>query len=38
MVINKTGFRKALELYPEEQMHYHPEDAVEEIICTAAIH
>lgn len=38
VVIGKTGFIEALELYPEEQMHYHAEDAVDEIICTAAIH
>lgn len=37
-VIGKTGFEKALDLYPEEQMHYAVEDAVDEIINTAALH
>lgn len=35
-VIGKTGFMEALDLYPEEQMHYAIEDAVDEIIETAA--
>ena len=36
MVIGKTGFMKAIELYPEEQMHYDIADAVDEIIMVAA--
>lgn len=36
-VINKTGFMACMEEYPEEQMHYDPEDAVNEIIMTAAL-
>ena len=35
-IINKTGFREALEKYPEEQMHYSISDAVDEIIFVAA--
>lgn len=36
-VIAKTGFISSMELYPEEQMHYSIEDAVDEIITTAAL-
>ena len=36
MVINKTGFMDAIDLYPEEQLHYHISDAVDEIITLAA--
>lgn len=35
-VINKTGFMAALNEYPEEQMHYDVEDAVDEILLVAA--
>lgn len=35
-VIGKTGFLDAINEYPEEQLHYSIEDAVDEIICTAA--
>ena len=35
-IINKTGFMSALEDYPEEQMHYSIEDAVNEILVVAA--
>lgn len=35
-VIGKTGFMKALENYPEAQLHYEVSDAVDEIITTAA--
>ena len=36
MVINKTGFMDAIDLYPEEQLHYDISDAVDEIITLAA--
>lgn len=36
IVIGKTGFTQALEQYPEEQMHYDPYDAVNEILAIAA--
>ena len=35
-IIGKTGFMKALELYPEEQLHYDPYDAVNELLVIAA--
>ena len=35
-VIGKTGFMSALEKYPEAQMHYDVEDAVDEILLVAA--
>ena len=35
VVINKTGFREALEKYPEEQMHYSISDTVDDIIFVA---
>lgn len=37
-VIGKTGFEEAIHLYPEEQMHYSIEDAVNEILLVAAKH
>ena len=36
-VIAKTGFASSMELYPEEQLHYAVEDAVDEIIEVAAL-
>lgn len=36
MVINKTGFMDAIDLYPEEQLHFDISDAVDEIITLAA--
>ena len=36
MVINKTGFMDAIDLYSEEQWHYDISDAVDEIITLAA--
>lgn len=36
-VIAKTGFISSLNLYPEEQIHYSVEDAVNEIIEVAAL-
>lgn len=36
-VIAKTGFMSSLEQYPEEQIHYSVEDAVNEIIEVAAL-
>ena len=36
IVIGKTGFMQAVQEYPEEQMHYDVEDAVDEIIFVAA--
>lgn len=35
-VIAKTGFMKVMEKYPEEQLHYMPVAAVDEILLTAA--
>ncbi len=35
-VIGKTGFESALNDYPEAQMHYDVEDAVDEILLVAA--
>lgn len=35
-VIEKTGFMFVMEEYPEEQMHYAVEDAVDEILITAS--
>ncbi len=35
-VIGKTGFERALEEFPEAQMHYDVEDAVDEILLVAA--
>jgi len=35
-VISKTGFMKALNEYPEEQLHYSVADAVDEILVIAA--
>ena len=35
-IIDKTGFREALDKYPEEQMHDSISDAVDEIIFVAA--
>lgn len=35
-VIAKTGFMKVMRDWPEEQMHYHPKDAVNEILLVAA--
>lgn len=35
-IIGKTGFLSALDIYPEQQLHYEVSDAVEEIITTAA--
>ena len=35
-VIAKTGFMQAIEEYPEEQLHYAVEDAVDEIMLTAS--
>lgn len=37
-VIAKTGFMDALNEYPEEQLHYQPESAVNEILLTAALY
>lgn len=37
MVIGKTGFTKVMEQYPEEQMHYSIEDAVDEIVFVASL-
>ena len=37
MVIGKTGFTKVMEQYPEEQMHYSIEDAVDEIMFVALL-
>ncbi len=36
VVIGKTGFMAVMEDYPEEQLHYDPCDAVDEILLTAA--
>ena len=36
-VIGKTGFMACMEEYPEQQMHYDPADAVDEILVTAAV-
>jgi len=36
VVIEKTGFMAAIELYPEEQLHYDVSDAVDEILMVAA--
>lgn len=36
-VIAKTGFISSMELYPEEQIHYAVEDAVDEILQVAAL-
>ena len=36
-IIAKTGFMNALEKYPEEQLHYAVENAVDEILLTAAL-
>ena len=36
-VIGKTGFMKALDEFPEAQLHYSAEDAVDEILVTAAL-
>ena len=35
-IIDKTGFREALEKYPEEQLHDSISDAVVEILFVAA--
>lgn len=35
-IIDKTGFREALEKYPEEQLHDSISDAVDEILFVAA--
>lgn len=35
-IIDKTGFREALDKYPEEQMHDSISDAVDEILFVAA--
>ncbi len=35
-IIDKTGFREALDKYPEEQLHDSISDAVDEIIFVAA--
>ena len=35
-IIDKTGFRDALEKYPEEQLHDSISDAVDEILFVAA--
>lgn len=37
MVIGKTGFMTVMEQYPEEQMHYSIEDAVDEIMFVASL-
>lgn len=37
MVIGKTGFAKVMEQYPEEQLHYSIEDAVDEIMFVASL-
>ena len=34
-VIAKTGFMYVMQEYPEEQLHYAVEDAVDEILITA---
>jgi hypothetical protein len=36
-VIGKTGFMSALNDFPEAQLHYSAEDAVDEILVTAAL-
>ncbi len=36
IVIRKTGFYDAINQYPEEQLHYPVESAVDEILLTAA--
>ena len=36
-VIGKTGFMKALDEFPEAQLHYSAEDDVDEILVTAAL-
>lgn len=36
IVIGKTGFMFVMKEYPEEQMHYAVEDAVDEILLTAS--
>lgn len=35
-VVAKTGFLQALNEYPEEQFHYDPSDAADEILSVAA--
>ncbi len=37
-VIAKTGFMKVMKDWPEEQLHYQPESAVNEILLVAARH
>lgn len=37
-VIAKTGFMDVMKDCPEAQLHYHPEDAVDEILLIAALH
>ncbi len=37
-VIGKTGFMAVMEEYPEAQLHYQPEDAVDEILEIAAMY
>lgn len=37
LVINKTGFLKVMEEYPEEQLHYSVKNTVDEILLTAAL-
>ena len=36
IVIGRTGFLSALDLYPEVQLYYEPSDAVDEIVFVAA--
>jgi hypothetical protein len=38
IVIGKTGFMSVMQDYAEEQMHYSIQDAVDEILLTAATH
>jgi hypothetical protein len=38
IVIGKTGFMGVMQDYAEEQMHYSIQDAVDEILLTAATH
>jgi hypothetical protein len=38
IVIGKTGFMRVMQDYAEEQMHYSIQDAVDEILLTAATH
>ena len=35
-IIAKTGFMQVMDEYLEEQLHYDPKDAVNEILLTAA--